>query len=173
MTDIASSTCNETEELWYSVCYDYFHTGVNKEAIEWFQCIGNDDDTGSSIASLTAEQIDLYKKCGIYSFSSQDNWYKYDNIKNKARSAVHNTLFQEHISSLLSELQSLANENKKRIRTNASIFNELNLLLIMPGTQIAPLLWTMLDHICIWINKYTKQTIKLLIYESDVILMLF
>ena len=161
--DITSMTSCQ-EEFWYSVCYDYFTKGENKSALEWFQQLdsldtdSNKDTNDPPNNNLTHEQIDFYKQCGIYVFSSQDEWYRFDQIKNRARSDMHLLKSQERLSALITDLHrhtaTDANDLKDSItRTNAVIMSDLNRFLGQSGVMGAPIVWTLLDHVCLWINR--------------------
>jgi hypothetical protein len=147
-----AATCNSTEEHWYSVCFDYFSTGVNKSAIEWFQQLDNTSNTNND-NGLTGEQIDFYKQCGIFFFASQDDWYKFDRIKNRARSAVHTAMGEARLATILAEIHNTAEEFASAPRTNAAIMSDLNRFLALPGMPAAAVVWTLLDHVCLWIHR--------------------
>lgn len=155
----AVTTSSKTEDLWYSVCYNYFTKGENKSAIEWFQQIDNSTCGENSSNSLTSEQIDFYKQCGIFLITSQEDWYKFDKMKNLARLAAHADMIRTRVALVLREC--LVHDDNGVVpagtgppRTNASALSGLNHLLSLPGVAAAPMVWTLLDHVCLWIDRW-------------------
>lgn len=169
----APSLQNSVEQRWYTVCHDYFRKGENKSAIEWFQQVDQATDaTGDQSPaalsnSLTAEEIDFYKQCGIFSFASREEWYQHDVIKNDARSAAHLDMSRDRLAVVVHECLSI-DVNFDKSTTNSAVLSHLNRFLSLPAVQNTPIVWTLLDHMCLWIDRYlyfiTKLISRLLLF---------
>lgn len=149
-TNVTTGTIDCAGE-WHRVCVDFYSKGINKSAMEWFQQL--DGSLLNNTAELSTEDIDFYKKCGIFTFASQDEWYKFDRIKNNARSIVHTAMSRHRQAAVVSEIHRHSAGHGTESPSNSSIMSDLNQFLGMPEVLTVPALWTVLDHVCLWISR--------------------
>lgn len=170
------SVTESAEEVWYSVCYEYFSNGTHKAALEWFHhidhannCSNNDNNSGDIIKSkdqsevkpinISADQIDFYKKCGIFAFQSSDHWYKHDKIKNRARTDAHLAMSQARVNGLIAYARKQISDHEKEKPSNVRIMDDLNVFFSLAGVIASPIVWTLLDNICLWISSQLKWNV--------------